>query len=132
MFSVGFFFASLGTIIFLFAIKSHERAAGTYFADVRNRLDRWTYLVLVWFFRECAPEALWGTVKRMGAYAAHYGARVMARVAKVLEHRARHVAHRTSHHRIKKQPHYLESVIEEERSKGRGQLHSSMTDPSSL
>lgn len=115
MFSVGFFFSCLGIVIFLFVLKSHEISSGTYFAHTRARLDKATYTLLKWFFRECAPEALWESCKRFLAHAAHYGARVMARVAKVLEHRARHVAHRTSHHRVKKQPHYLESVLDEER-----------------
>lgn len=129
MFSVGFFFTSLGIVIFLFVLKTHERESGIYFEEVRRTLDHKTYVALIWIFRELSPDALWGNVKRVGAWAAHHIARFMARAAKVLENRARHVAHRTSHHRVKKQPHYLESVIEEERAR-RGSTPRSIQDTS--
>lgn len=113
MFSVGLFYVSLGVLLALFAIKSHERYVGVYFESYRERLDDATYRLLKWMYLQCSPEALWGLFKMVLARVAHVGARGMAKVAKVLEHRARHVAHRTSHHRIKRQPHYLEGVLEE-------------------
>lgn len=117
MFSVGLFYTSLGVLLALFAIKSHERQAGIYFASFRERLDDATYKLLKWAYLQCSPEALWSLFKIIFARVAHVGARGMARIAKVLEHRARHVAHRTSHHRIKRQPHYLEGMLEERSSR---------------
>lgn len=112
MFSVGLFYISLGTLLGILGfrwLENQELGDGArYFSRLRAWVDARSLHARDATLSFLAPARLKDFLQHAWTVTQHYVARALAYVGHVIEHRARHMAHRTAK-RVRERSHYLAS-----------------------